>query len=262
MFWAEKAIASSENDALAKAEAQLILAEEYGHKCCHLENRQHLYVYEKNNKKALELLRQSARAGHLEAQRTLGTPPGYGGWQDVVPSPSLSWLKKSAEGGNTGAQRTLSFLYMDGEFGLEKDMKQAFYWRERAAHNDPDTYSLLKLADLYFENSSVKYKGNLGNFMGDQNVTKDSQVRALAYCLVSESKYFLEDYPDFLLGKKRRFLRLQVKQDTLNYCREYSQAMNEKKQQEAHKLAQRLLLSVQLKKSEVQRERVRKLSRM
>lgn len=83
---------------------------------------------------AIPLLRQAARAGHVEAQYNLGIALTEGIGITADPEEANRWLRKAAEQDWPDAQYKLAYSYTLGR-GVEKDLAQAFSWFEKAAGN-------------------------------------------------------------------------------------------------------------------------------
>ena len=89
------------------------------------------YYYGKNGKnsdtaKAIELYRQAAEQGHIEAQFALGAalkmPGEYQNTREAV-----TWLREAAEQGHQEAQQELGHSYEFG-VGVEIDLQEADKW--------------------------------------------------------------------------------------------------------------------------------------
>ena len=105
--------------------------------------------------KAVQLLKQAALNGHLEAQRRLGNAYslGVGGVTQNIKKAEQWWLK-SAKGGSITAQLLLAEKYSEGE-SLTKNIAKSVYWYQQAAaqgNNDAQA----KLASSYAIGSGVK----------------------------------------------------------------------------------------------------------
>ena len=99
------------------------------------------YYYGKNGKKsdtakALELYRQAAEQGHIEAQFALGAalkmPGEYQNTREAV-----QWLRKAAEQGHQEAQAELGHSYEFG-VGVEIDLKEAEKWYHMSQEEAPE----------------------------------------------------------------------------------------------------------------------------
>ena len=81
----------------------------------------------KNPEKRLNLITKAAEQNHAWAQNDLGNI--YLGTSDVPINyeKALYWLKKAAEGGLGTAQANLGLMYINGQ-GMRKSLKEAAYW--------------------------------------------------------------------------------------------------------------------------------------
>lgn len=105
--------------------------------------------------KAVQLLKQAAVKGHLEAERRLGNAYslGVGGVSKNIKKAEQWWLK-SANSGNIASQLLLAEKYSEGEM-LTKNMSKSVYWYQQvAAQGNVDAQA--KVASLYAAGSGVK----------------------------------------------------------------------------------------------------------
>ena len=99
------------------------------------------YYYGQNGKKsdtakALELYRQAAEQGHIEAQFALGAalkmPGEYKNTREAV-----KWLHKAAEQGHQEAQYELGHSYEFG-IGVEINLQEADKWYRMGEEEEPE----------------------------------------------------------------------------------------------------------------------------
>jgi TPR repeat protein len=109
---------------------------------------------EKDLKKALQLIRESAEQGYVKAQERLGEI--YGIHFSVDPLESLvkendeksyKWYKRAANSLSSYAMSKIAHAYVIGR-GVKRNPKKAFTWYKRAAENG-DRYSQHKIANIY-----------------------------------------------------------------------------------------------------------------
>lgn len=99
-----------------------------------------------NEKRAIELLGRSAKAGNVEAMYQLGNVYTFGNSiARLVDDPDVEaakWYHQAAMAGNADAQYSLALLFMAGK-GVVKDQKEAEFWMRKAAqagHADAKAY--------------------------------------------------------------------------------------------------------------------------
>ncbi|QEM81534.1 tetratricopeptide repeat protein [Halomonas binhaiensis] len=110
---------------------------------------------EKNNKKALEYLNESARMGYLPSQRELGKSYiGYHeSWDGLVErdiSEGLCWLKKAANAGDLKSARAVAQVYYAGDL-VPQDYEAAFDWLKKSSESKygTDSFAFDSLAMFY-----------------------------------------------------------------------------------------------------------------
>lgn len=109
---------------------------------------------EKNEKKAFELYKQSARLGYDRGMynlafcymRGLGTTEDH--WQ------AAQYFEKAAQKGHVEAMYNIGVMYLNGD-GVNKDMKRAAEWFYRAAQNN-NIESVFYLGYCYLNGYGVK----------------------------------------------------------------------------------------------------------
>lgn len=108
-------------------EALYSLGEEY------LTGNDSLGIY-MNKEKGVELIRQAAEQGNIDAQCQLGLcyEQRQGVTQDY--SQAVYWYRKAAEQGDADAQYNLGVCYAKG-LGVVQDSEQAEYWKNLAIRN-------------------------------------------------------------------------------------------------------------------------------
>lgn len=99
-----------------------------------------------NEKRAVELLTQSANRGNVEAMYQLGNAYAFGSTtQSLVTDADVEaarWYFNAANAGNSDAQYALGLLFLVGK-GVEKSLDDANQWMSRAAkggHIDAQKY--------------------------------------------------------------------------------------------------------------------------
>jgi TPR repeat protein len=99
-----------------------------------------------NEKRAIELLSRSAKAGNVEAMYQLGNVYTFGhSIAQLVDDPDTEaarWYHQAAVAGNADAQYSLALLFMAGK-GVVKDPTEADFWMRKAAqagHVDAKSY--------------------------------------------------------------------------------------------------------------------------
>ncbi len=95
--------------------------------------RLHQLDTESSSEAAFGYYQRAADQGHVLAQSALGSM--YLNGQGVVSDPSHArlWLEKAAQQGEGSAQWKLALLLMSGAIGVERNLKQAFVWCQKAA---------------------------------------------------------------------------------------------------------------------------------
>jgi uncharacterized protein len=99
---------------------------------------------------ALELMRQSANQGYVQAQYELGA---YFLYFQKTPEEALEWLRRAADQGHGHAQADLGTCYGEG-IGVPKDIPTALLWNRKAAEQGIDTAQLF-LGIAYLRGHSV-----------------------------------------------------------------------------------------------------------
>ena len=106
------------------------------------------YYYGQNGKKsdtakALELYRQAAEQGHIEAQFALGAalkmPGDYKNTREAV-----KWLRKAAEQGHQEAQAELGHSYEFG-IGVEINLQEADKWYRMGEEEPEEEYDAAEI---------------------------------------------------------------------------------------------------------------------
>lgn len=106
------------------------------------------YYYGKNGKKsdtakALELYRQAAEQGHIEAQFALGAalkmPGEYKNTREAV-----KWLRKAVEQGHQEAQAELGHCYEFG-VGVEINLQEADKWYHMGEEEKEEEYDAAEI---------------------------------------------------------------------------------------------------------------------
>ena len=99
-----------------------------------------------NERRAVELLKDSAERGNVNAMYQLGNAFTFGNETPRMVADSdveaAQWYYRAAKLGNADAQYSLGLLFMAGK-GLEKNTKEATYWMQEAAkrgHKDAAAY--------------------------------------------------------------------------------------------------------------------------
>ena len=86
----------------------------------------------KDEAEAIMWYTRAADSGHPESQYDLGFMLILGeGTEKDVPK-GIWWMEQAATNGETNAARVLSDLYNMGLYGVEPDMGEAIYWKERS----------------------------------------------------------------------------------------------------------------------------------
>lgn len=109
--------------------------------------------YAKDLSKALTWLRKSAEGGNQNAQYTLGNM--YYNGEGVPPAydDALGWYTEAANQGNAGSQYMLGFMNYYGK-GVQTDYRKAAYWFKAAAEQG-HTESQYFIGYLYWEGKGV-----------------------------------------------------------------------------------------------------------
>jgi len=115
------------------------------------------YVHEQNYLQALKVLAPLAKAGYPRAQYQLGRLylGGKGVIKDVMQAGY--WYELAAHRGHAQAQDELASLYIDGN-GVNRDMQAALHWLDKAARTLP--HSAMRLG-YYFEHHPESSKRDL-----------------------------------------------------------------------------------------------------
>ena len=104
----------------------------------------------RDEKKSLELLKESAEEGFADAQNMIGSFY-LNGWNGSVKDGSLAvlWFEKAARQGHVGAMKTLGAMYKYG-IQIKADLKKAIQWY-RQASGTGDSEAMTHLEDIFFE---------------------------------------------------------------------------------------------------------------
>lgn len=151
----------------------------------------HHHVVHRRFKLAAEKARVMAVSGHPKAQTVLGLlyQHGLGVERDI--KTAIYWLEKAAEQDLKEAESYLGHLYLEGKF-VEKDLEKAEKWLLKAAQHG-EKEAQLHLGLVYLDDKSAK-----------KNVrSAEIWLRAAALQGSDEAKQELEKIPGVKLLEKR-----------------------------------------------------------
>jgi len=81
--------------------------------------------------KAASIWQKMAEKGDPTAQFNMGLMYHSGAAGQLDEKQAVTWYQRAAENGHTGAQEYLAAGYLEGWFGLDKDMEKYEYWTQR-----------------------------------------------------------------------------------------------------------------------------------
>ncbi|WP_026321283.1 tetratricopeptide repeat protein [Arhodomonas aquaeolei] len=115
---------------------------------------------DRNREKAVKLFIESAKGGHIRAQRELGWAYWGEEMQDVFDKDirkALYWFKKAGKAGDWQSASSVSRIYERGEV-IKRDEKKVFYWTKLSseAKYGYRTMSFSRLARLYEKGIGTK----------------------------------------------------------------------------------------------------------
>lgn len=127
-------------------DAEFMLATMYSHGLC----------VKKNLEKSRHYLESSANKGYLLSEKSLGQ--AY--WKDqgieLYPqdmNKAIYWLSRAANHGDKESAGNLSYIYLNGINGVDKNDKKAFEWKYKSAHSskyfDGDGSNFPEFAKFY-----------------------------------------------------------------------------------------------------------------
>lgn len=112
------------------------------------------YSQRGHNKDAFKWMLRAADAGHAAAQNNIGLSYLHALGAPKDEAMAFSWFEKAAKQGLAYAQSELAMLYYQG-IGVEKDVQMAYDWWLIAAKQE-DEYAQFNLASLLLENQDIK----------------------------------------------------------------------------------------------------------
>ena len=112
------------------------------------------YSQRGHNQDAFKWMLRAADAGHAAAQNNIGLSYLHALGAPKDEAIAFSWFEKAAKQGLSYAQSELAMLYYEGR-GVEKDVQKAYDWWLIAAKQE-DEYAQFNLASLLLESQDIK----------------------------------------------------------------------------------------------------------
>lgn len=112
------------------------------------------YSQRGRNTDAFKWMLKAADAGHAAAQNNIGLSYLHALGAPKSEKTAFSWFDKAAKQGLPYAQSELAMLYYEGR-GVEQDTQKAYDWWLSAAKQE-DEYAQFNLASLFLEQKDIK----------------------------------------------------------------------------------------------------------
>lgn len=103
-------------------------------------------------KKSIHYWEQSAGMNHLYSQYMLGHAYSTNEKETYNPKRAVAYITQAAKGNQPDAQLTLGLWYKNGEYGLSKNLNEAFFWLTKSSDQENEK-ALLELGILYYDSN-------------------------------------------------------------------------------------------------------------
>lgn len=103
-------------------------------------------------KKSIHYWEQSAGMNHLYSQYMLGHAYSTNEKETYNPKRAVAYITQAAKGNQPDAQLTLGLWYKNGEYGLSKNLEEAFFWLTKSSDQENEK-ALLELGILYYDSN-------------------------------------------------------------------------------------------------------------